>query len=124
MKQFIFILSLSIYFFFTCTFWAKNAAYATAGEIQSRAFSGVNRYVPTHARMPVYKIKAMNNRISGDLGKFANALPDNTLDIGAVSNCSVNIGNIMPGNTATGNFGNKETIVLIEGDVVNVSRCQ
>ena len=106
---------------FTALHYATEEAKA---EIESQAFSGINEYVPVHARIPIYKIKAMHNKVSADLAKFADIYPGKSAVSAGGDDCSVNIGNIVPGNTVTGNFGNKETIVLIEGDVVNASSCK
>jgi hypothetical protein len=101
-------------------------------EIPSQAFSGLNHFIPTHARLPIYKLKAQKSRVRiraaelankpawGEGNNFSYAGAPN-LDINA-SNCSLSIGNIAPG-TGAAAFGAKETIVYIEGDVVNASDC-
>lgn len=112
---------------------------ATAhAEIQSQAFSGLNHFIPTHARLPIYKLKAQKSRIRFNAAEAAKHPPwqypqqSTHLPFGygggapgldtAGTNCSLNIGNIMPGQGAAA-FGTKETIVFIEGDVINAADC-
>lgn len=112
----------------------SNTSHA---EIQSQAFSGLNHFIPTHARLPVYKLKAQRSRVRTRASELANQPPwGNTGTNGygsfgfggapgletAAANCSLNIGNITPGQGAA-SFGDKETIVFIEGDVINASNC-
>jgi len=105
-----------------------------ANDTFGQAFSGLNHFIPVHARIPLYKLKAQKNRIRKKAEDLRNKNPygtgdDSTSHLFAsstpgdvFSSCSINIGNITPGRGAS-SFGSKETVVLIEGDVVNVADC-
>ncbi len=95
-----------------------------AGEIESQAFSGVNSYVPFSGRLPIYKLKAEFNRTTSDAAKFGNSESININNITGANDCSISLGNVITDNkSSSSNFGKKETIVYVDGDIVNASDC-
>jgi len=105
---------------------------SSSAEIPSQAFSGLNHFIPVHARLPLYKLKAQKSRARAHGSDLAKGPPWGGSQTHGYSgapnlnagntNCSLNIGNIVPGDTAA-SYGSKETIVLIEGDVINAADC-
>ncbi len=93
------------------------------GEIQSQAFSGLNHFIPIHARTPLYKLQAQKNRYAAETADKSEKPP---FDLGmpqVFNNCSINIGNVVPGQFGSDQFNDVETTVFIDGDVVNASDC-
>lgn len=93
-------------------------------------FSGLPYFVPRSSRLTLYKYRAMTSKEEGQmhdkegLQHFSDPFSDGVIVPGsAVSDCSINIGNIFSDGT-TGNFGDKENVVIIDGDVVNAGNCR
>ncbi len=107
---------------FTCGLF--SAPSFAAGEVESQAFSGVNSFVPFSARMPIYKIKAEFNRTTSDASKLANSDSISLSNVNGANDCSISVGNVITDTrTSSTDFGKKETIVYVDGDIVNASDC-
>ncbi len=92
-------------------------------EIPSQAFSGLNHFIPTHARKTMYKFRAESNRTIAETEDLSRADPNNS-SFGIVGDCSLNIGNVFTDEKTLGrNISDNETVVFIDGDVINASNC-
>ncbi len=99
------------------------SAYSPAssgGELQG--YSGLNHFVPVGTRNALYKSHAIRSRVVSELGDLGEDM-DRWRGIGVLGECGINIGNTISDNNAPGNMGDKENIVIIDGDVVNVGEC-
>ncbi len=98
------------------------SAYSTAssgGELQG--YSGLNHFVPVGTRNALYKSHAIRSRVVSELGDLEDM--GRWRGIGVLGECGISIGNTISDNNAPGNMGDKENIVIIDGDVVNVGKC-
>lgn len=92
-------------------------------DIQSQAFSGINHFVPTHARMSLYKYKAELNRTASDGIELSQSLNATNKQLEAIGNCSLSIGNLFTDDSSIDDFSEPEINVFIDGDVINASNC-
>lgn len=106
-----------------------------AGDIQipegrHLGFSGIEYHVPRNTRMVLYKYKAQKNRslsLASELEADTRGIRESTdakrritsVDQDVVADCSVSIGN----SSKPDIFAPKESVVIIEGDVVNLGDC-
>ncbi len=108
----------------------SSPVQASEGARGHSGFSGLPYFVPRHSRLTLYKYRAVANKegVSAhdqeSLHTYEDAFSRGVILPGsAVSDCSVNIGNIFS-DGSTCNFGNKENVVIIDGDVVNAGDCR
>lgn len=109
--------------------FASSLAFAGNGiNPKSMAYSGGHSYTPIKGRVQIYKYRALDSRLPRT-DKYKNMVTSgntnymrfNSNTLPMLGDCSVNIGNILSNNNDK--FSTKETMVIIDGDVLNVSRC-
>lgn len=114
----------------SCVLCAAEDTRAEGAEFRRHSgFSGLPYFVPRQSRLTLYKYRALANKHEGEANDLESAqyytdqFSEGVIIPGsAVNDCSINIGNIFTDGT-TGNFGDKENVVIIDGDVVNAGRC-
>jgi len=116
-----------------------TTAFADSGEeLGISGFSGLPSAIPREGgtRNSYFKAKAYLNRQKSqglrDGPEFRRDISNRALgfnpsqaynDVGGLANdCSINIGNIIANNK--NNPGQQETMVIIEGDVINAGNCR
>ncbi len=110
-------------------FTASKPALAGSGiNPKSNAYSGGYSYTPVKGRVQIYKYKALDARLPRT-DKYKSIVSSGNTDymrfsgdsLPTLGDCSINIGNIFSNNNDK--FSKKETMVIIDGDVLNVSKC-
>ncbi len=95
----------------------------THAEVKLQGFSGLNHFVPVGSRRAVYKAKAFKARehaLADDLGKIPET--ETYKRLAEIGECSISIGNSYTQERGNGSL-NRQPVVIVEGDVVNVGRC-